>query len=140
MIPTVLRMTEAQITETAREIVTNQLMIADLSQREWQDSLALLFSMVEDRGGTIGMILVPMGPHLRGYWINNRAPAVTWECRCVHRNDVERLRSTIEGMLSALHPDHPRLFEDGETRKEPHEQRRRTDEDPGDQPVHDHPT
>jgi len=99
-------MTEAKLIETAREIVTGDLMIADLSNPDWQHSLALIFSGAdEDREHTIGLVIVPLGPHMKGYWLNGTAPAVTWECRFVHVNDINRLGALIAAMNAALHPD-----------------------------------
>lgn len=107
------RMTETQIMETARSIVTNELLVADLSRHEWQGSLALIFSMVEDRGGTIGLVLVPMAPHRNTFWVNNVAPACTFECRCVHVNDLPRLQAAVWAMEAVLNAD--RLPQKGTT-------------------------
>lgn len=101
-----MRMTHAQIVETARGIVTGELLVADLSRREWQASLALLLGGISQREAQrIGLVLVPMGPHHHLYWINNIAPGCTFEARLVHRNDVARLDAEVSRMQAALYPE-----------------------------------
>lgn len=100
------RMTRAELTDTARGIVTNDLLVADMSRHEWQMSLALLLSGLEERDfQRIGLILVPMGPHHHLYWINNTAPGCSFSCRFVHINDLSRLAGEVARMDAALHPE-----------------------------------
>ena len=99
------RMTEEQIIATARDIVSEKLLIADLRRMEWRHSLALLMAGIDDRGGTIGLILVPLAPHAKFHWINGIAPACTFECSCVHVNDLRRLQAAVDTMEAALYPD-----------------------------------
>ena len=110
-----VRMTGAELIATARGIVTGELMVADLRDRDWHTSLALLLSGVEDRGGTIGLVLVPRGPHLRGYWLNGQVPAVSFEAKCVHVNDVRALSDLVDTMNSALYPETERNHDERPT-------------------------
>jgi hypothetical protein len=103
-------MTQAEVTEVARGIVTGDLLIADLSMPEWQTSLALIVSALpeqEARWKRIGLILVPVRPHMNGRWINGIAPGCTFECRLVHVNDVQRVGEAMAPMWGALYPEGP---------------------------------
>jgi hypothetical protein len=102
-----MRMTQREVTEVARGIVTNELLIADLSKPEWQTSLALItsgLSVSEMHQKRIGLILVPVRPHERFHWINGIAPGCTFECRMVHVNDVDRIGRAMVPMVEALYP------------------------------------
>jgi hypothetical protein len=94
------------IIECARGIVTNELLIADLSNSSWQASLAL---MIEKLAAipNLGLVLVPRGPHAHGYWINGTAPGMTFQCQMVAVEDMTDLRSECERMFAALHSNEP---------------------------------
>lgn len=99
------RMTEEQIVETARRIVTGDLMIADPEDRDWQMSLWLLINTWKDRPVNLGLILVPLGPHMSGRWLNGRVPGVTMEASLVAQEDMEALDAEYRRMWTALHPE-----------------------------------
>jgi hypothetical protein len=105
-----MRLTNTQVIETARRIVTGDLMVADLSNRSWQTSLALILTGLKDtdiRQGWIGLIVVPKGPHLSGFWLNGTAPGCTFEASLIHINDLPRLDVEIARMQAALYPETP---------------------------------
>jgi hypothetical protein len=98
------RMTPDKLIETARRIVTGDLMVADLEDRDWQMSLCLLIGGMENRPPNLGLILVPQGPHLSGRWLNGRVPGVTMEAEFVAVEDTEALGAEYKRMWEALHP------------------------------------
>lgn len=98
------RATPAEITEYARGIVTGQLMVADLSDSSWQASLMLLLGHLAEIPN-VGLILVPLGPHQHGYWINGVAPGVTLSAKLVAQEDLDALQAEVSRMSKALFPD-----------------------------------
>ena len=97
-----------KLTEYARRLVTGDLMVADLNDRDWQTSLGLILAAwAEDETkvpGNLGKILVPVGPHMGGYWLNGRVPGFTHQIICVAQEDMEELRAIYEPMINALYP------------------------------------
>jgi hypothetical protein len=102
-------LTEADLTEVARGIVTGQLMMAHLYDPDWQVSLSLLLAAwgEEPVPPNIGLILVPLNVHARGMWLNGRVPAVTLECRLVATESVESLMAVVRRMNEVLYPESP---------------------------------
>jgi hypothetical protein len=91
------------VVETARGIVTNELMIVDIERHEWQISLALMMNKLAEISN-LGLILVPRGPHIGLHWINNTAPGCTLSCQLVASQDIEALTNECARMYAALHP------------------------------------
>lgn len=106
------RMTEEAIVETARRMVTGDLMVADPNDRDWQMSLWLLIAAMENRPPNLGLILVPLGPHMSGRWLNGRVPGVTFEATFVAEEDVTALGEEYERMWKALHPEPKEITDD----------------------------
>lgn len=100
------RKTPEQITTTARRIVTDQLIIVDVEKHPGPWGTSLLF-MAEHLAQVrnLGAILVPVAPHVGGYWINGTVPAITLECELVARGDLPALSREIERMQAALFPE-----------------------------------
>jgi hypothetical protein len=98
-------MTTAEIITTAREIVTGEQMVVDFNDRDWQASLSLLLSGWREPAVNLGCVLVPKGPHLKGYWLNGRVPGVTLSAKLVAVEDIPRLEVHLERMYAALHPE-----------------------------------
>jgi hypothetical protein len=97
------RATPERLTELARGIARDQYLIVDDSP-EWVLSLSMMGdSLLAARN--LGMVLVPVGPHLGGYWINGEVPGVTISCVVVAKGDVRELTKRVKQMLAALYPD-----------------------------------
>ncbi len=95
-----------RLVEWARGIVRSDILVVDLDDRDWMSSLALLIgAWREVVPVNIGLVLVPVAPHMRGYWLNAHVPAVTLECYLVPEEQVPELRAHIDRMWDALHPD-----------------------------------
>lgn len=89
----------------ARGIVTGDILVADGSQ-EWVSSLLLMAAGgAFDRVPNLGLVLVPVGPHLGSYWINGRVPAVTHRCEMVAKGQIDELQAIVDEMNAALHPE-----------------------------------
>jgi hypothetical protein len=96
----------AYITEVARGIVTNELMVADLSNPAWQISLGLMMTSLAGYSN-LGLVLVPKSEHINMGWINNTAPGCTVKCQCVATEDIEAVQAECDRMHAALHPTPP---------------------------------
>jgi hypothetical protein len=101
------------VIECARGIVTNELMIADLSDSSWQMSLALMIEKLAEIPN-LGLVLVPLLPHAHLHWINGTAPGMTMQCQLVAVEDIDALRSETERMFAALHPNEPPIKKDND--------------------------
>lgn len=99
----VQRATSQRLTELARGLARGEYLIAD-DRREW---LASLLFMAEPLAAcsNLGIVLVPVAPHLGGHWVNGIAPGVTVQCVPVAREDVDELVRRWSAMHAALHPD-----------------------------------
>jgi len=101
-----VRLTPGEVISTARGMVTGELLIADMERHEWQTSMALILSGADPSTfEDVGLVVVPLGPHLAIHWINGTAPGCTFQCRMIHRDDVALLQDECERMLRALYPD-----------------------------------
>jgi hypothetical protein len=98
----VVRATPERLTELARGIVRNDYLVVD-DDPVWATSMLMLAAGFTDAEGEIGLILVPVAPHLGGYWINGKAPGVTVTCTLVHRDDVDELNTRMQRMWDALY-------------------------------------
>ena len=96
------RATPERLTELARGIVRGDYLIVD-DDRDWQVSLSLIAGALQARN--LGLILVPVQPHMRGYWLNGRVPALTLECALVAKGDVKDLQRRVDTMNAALFPE-----------------------------------
>jgi len=99
------------VVATARGIVTNELMIADLTDQAWQISLALMIDKLAEVPN-LGLVLVPLLPHANLHWINGTAPGMTMQCQLVAKEDLDALHTECERMYAALHPNEPPLTKD----------------------------
>lgn len=95
-----------RITELARGVVTDQWLIVDIEDERWQQSLTLLLQAARGVPENIGAVLVPVAPHLRGWWTGS-IPAVTLEAQYVPGSDLEQLYAEINRMNAALWPADP---------------------------------
>lgn len=93
----------ARLTELARGVVTDKWLIADMEDERWQHSLTLLIQLLGGIPTNVAALLVPVAPHLRGWW-NGNIPAVTVEVQYVPEEDLDELRSTINQMTTVLWP------------------------------------
>lgn len=97
------RADDARLTELARGIVRKDYLIVD-NDPSWRTSLALIAGGF-GQARNLGMILVPVAPHLGGYWINGVAPGVTLECVLVAKGDMPALKRKVDAMNAALFPE-----------------------------------
>lgn len=98
---TIEPLTPEQVIEAARDIVTNVSLVADLADRDWQMSLALMVSGLA-RYTNLGLILVPMAPHHHMHWLNGRVPGITMKCTPIARESTEAISRAINKMTMAL--------------------------------------
>jgi hypothetical protein len=98
------RLSPERLVELARGIVRGDYMTADPDDREWQASLILMAAKLAECQN-MGAVLVPMGPHRRGLWLNGRVPAVTFEVVVVPGEDIPELRRLVINMNMALWPE-----------------------------------
>ncbi len=101
---TVNRATPEQLTELARGIACGDYLVVDGDNADWTLSLALIADSIIDAGDDLGLVLVPVGPHMGGYWINGRVPGVTVTCTFVAAGDVAELQERLNRMHDALYP------------------------------------
>ena len=99
--------TPAEITALARQIVTGDLMVVDLEDRDWQMSMMLILSAwkTESIPENIGRIVVPLRDHASGRWLSGRVPGVTMRCFLVATEDLSFLRAEVDRMNAALWPN-----------------------------------
>jgi hypothetical protein len=97
--------TPAEITTLARQIVTGDLMVVDLEDRDWQMSMMLILSLWESIPENIGLIVVPLKDHASGRWLSGRVPGVTMRCFLVATEDLPFLKAEVDRMNAALWPE-----------------------------------
>ena len=97
------RATPERLTELARGIARGDYMVADDS-RDWLHSLMMMGPSIS-KASNLGLILVPVGPHLGGYWLNGRVPGVTITCVLVAKGDMRELQKRVDTMNAALYPE-----------------------------------
>lgn len=95
---------DARIIEAARGIVTNTLLVADHNDRRWQSALALMAAAGAEVPDNAAIALVPVAPHLRGWWQGD-VPAVVIEMQIVPRESVPALQAMIDAMNAVLFPE-----------------------------------
>lgn len=96
------RVDDERIIELARGIVRGDYLVVD-EDGDWLTSLILIGSAIAE-ARNVGLVLVPVGPHLGGYWINGRVPGVTLECVMVAKGDMPKLLRRVKAMEEALFP------------------------------------
>ena len=98
-------LTSEEITEYARGIMTNQMLVADLDDPAWRSSLALLISGLDAESvRDVGMVLVPLEPHQNSSWFNGVAPGCTFSAVLVHNDSIPAIRDEYIRMAAALYP------------------------------------
>lgn len=94
-----------RLTHLARGVVRGDYLVVDMKAHpEWGMSLAFIAEGIMNVRN-LGMILVPVASHQKGYWINGAVPGVTLECVLVAKGDLPDLRRRIKKMNDALFPD-----------------------------------
>lgn len=106
------RSSSERLTELARGIVRREYLIVDDSP-EWKISLSMVAEGIVNVRN-LGAILVPVAPHMRGYWINDTAPGVTLTCTLVAKGDLPELQKRVDAMHAALYPDETKADEPSE--------------------------
>lgn len=109
LVGTVIRRKSAdEITRIARRVITDKLIIVDFERYpdQWRTSLLLMADHLS-QVRNLGAVLVPVAPHLRGYWLSGIVPGITLECELVAKGDVPALAREIERMHAALFPEPP---------------------------------
>ena len=101
---TLRRADSQRLTELARGLAKNEYLAVDVERvPEWTTSLMMIADGIVNVRN-LGVILVPVGPHMGGYWINGRVPAVTLTCVLVAKGDMPELRRRLKEMNAALYP------------------------------------
>jgi hypothetical protein len=102
-------MTDEEIVKYARGVITQEYMLADIRDRDWNSSLMLIMSGIAESGGFPAnascLFLVPMASHQNGRWLNGRVPALTTNCTMVPVESVEALITQCDAFYAALHPE-----------------------------------
>lgn len=101
------RLDDTSLTELARGIVTDKYLVADMADETWQSSLTLLVQGLKGVPPNVGLVVVPVAPHLKGYWANGNIPAVTLSVQFVPEEDLAALQAKIDVMSAVLWPDAP---------------------------------
>lgn len=100
--------TEAEIVRYARGVVTQEYMVANVEDHDWQFSLMLLLSAWdpdEIPPNLSTVFLVPLAAHMGGRWLNGRVPGVTISAVCVAMESIDALNAKIAEMWAVLNPD-----------------------------------
>lgn len=87
-------LSDEELNERAEQILSGELLVADLSRPEWLASLALLTPALAEHGN-VGTILVPFGPHLGMPWMGTICPGLTVKCFPVAIADTDKLRQLV---------------------------------------------
>jgi len=99
-------MTDEEIVTYARGVITQEYMLANATDRDWQASLMLLLSgwnPIPPNASTL--FLVPMADHQGGRWLNGRVPGVTMRATCVPMESVPALTAKLDEFWKALYPE-----------------------------------
>lgn len=100
------RKPETELIRIARGVVTGDYLVPGVhgSVDEWQVSLMLFVPYIK-ACRNLGMVVVPMQPHMGGRWLNGSIPGITIEAEFVAKGDMKVLTRHIEAMEAALHPE-----------------------------------
>jgi hypothetical protein len=99
-------MTDEEIFEAARDVVTNVKMLADALDRDWQHSLMLMlcgWDPIPSNASTL--FLVPVDTHMGGRWLNGKVPAVTLSARPVPAENTDALVAKCDELYAVLYPE-----------------------------------
>jgi len=89
-------MTEQEVIDAAREVVTNVSWLADAEDRDWNHSLMLMLCMLDPMPPNAStLLLVPRGPHMGGRFLNGRVPGVTLSAKMIPMENVEAVLAKI---------------------------------------------
>jgi hypothetical protein len=100
--------TEAEIVRYARGVITNEYLVANVNDHDWQFSMSLLLCAwdKDDIPPNLSTcFLVPLAPHANGRWLNGRVPGVTISAIAVPMESVDMLNDKIQEMWAMLNPD-----------------------------------
>jgi len=105
-------MTSDEIVKYARGVITQEYMLADVSQdRDWAQSLMLLLSSMKSSGGfppnASCLFIVPMAEHQHGHWLNGRVPGCTFSATMVPLESADALIDQCKVFYDLLHPEAP---------------------------------
>jgi hypothetical protein len=105
-------MSDDDIVKYARGVITQEYMLADIQDHDWQMSLMLLMSAMKSIPANASTyFLVPMAAHQGGRWLNGRVPGVTLSAVMVPMENVEALFKQLNDFYYALHPEEERPSE-----------------------------
>lgn len=100
--------TPEEILRYAREVVTQEAMLADVRDPDWRMSLMLLLGAWNPIPANLStLFVVPMGPHMSGRWLNGRVPGVTTSAKPVPMESAQALVDQIMAFDKLLHPEVP---------------------------------
>lgn len=99
--PTIEALTVEEARQTALDILSGKLLIADLSKPEWQMSLALMTGALSEYDN-IGLILVPMAEHASMPWQGSIAPGVVLKCSVLPRESLPMVEAAITVLTESL--------------------------------------
>lgn len=100
--------TPEEILRYAREVVTQQSMLADVMDRDWSQSLLLMLCAWDPIPANLStLFIVPMGPHMSGRWLNGRVPGITMSAKPVPMESAQALVEQIMAFDKLLHPEVP---------------------------------
>ena len=101
-------LTADEIVRYARGVVTQEYMLANVNDRDWQTSLMLLLSLWKEKDipeNCSSVFLIPMSQHMGGRWLNGRVPAVTLSATAVAVESVEPLLEKIQEFWQLMNPE-----------------------------------
>lgn len=100
--------TADEIVQFAREVVTQQSMLADIRDQDWSHSLMLMLGGWDPIPANVStLFVVPMGPHMGGRWLNGRVPGVTISAKPVPMESAQALVEQIMAFDKMLNPEVP---------------------------------
>lgn len=100
--------TADEIIQFAREVVTQEAMLADVRDQDWSHSLMLMLCAWNPIPANLStLFIVPMGPHMSGRWLNGRVPGVTISAKPVPMESAQALVEQIMAFDKLLHPEVP---------------------------------
>lgn len=107
------RRDRAALVQLARGIVRGDLMIVD-DDPLWVTPLIFMAEAIAS-ARNLGAVLVPVGPHLGGWWVNGKVPGIVVQCTLVAKGDMPALRKLVDEMQAALYPDEDQATQSKET-------------------------
>lgn len=99
-------MSDEDIVKYARGVITNEYMLADATDQDWQMSLFLILCNWKPLPANASTIfLVPFAAHVGGRWLNGRVPGCTFSAVCVPMESVDALIAKYNEFFHLLHPE-----------------------------------